>query len=187
MIRTERNNPYDTGTHVCWYHASFHDSRYCLPLWNPSVVFTHCSMMKYFGVVSYDMLMTGYCVCVWIVVEHLYFVGFIVAYPNGVWTVMGMVRIRILFWWEAQSSNRVCFQCRFFFPRKNSSFSWNQNHSRQIIILIASNWYIREFQSNSNVLYLINCGNKSKSFLSFISFIVVSQHRVQVSCTSSYT
>ena len=33
--------------------------------------------------------------------------------------------------------------------------------------------YIREFQSNSNVLYLINCGNKSKSFLSFISFIVV--------------
>ena len=47
--------------------------------------------------------------------------------------------------------------------------------------------YIREFQSNSNVLYLINCGNKSKSFLSCISFILVSQHRVQVSCTSSYT
>ena len=46
---------------------------------------------------------------------------------------------------------------------------------------------ISRFQSNSNVLYLINCGNKSKSFLSFISFIVVSQHRVQVSCTSSYT
>ena len=45
--------------------------------------------------------------------------------------------------------------------------------------------YIREFQSNSNVLYLINCGNKSKCFLSFISFIVVTQHRVQVSCTSS--
>ena len=46
---------------------------------------------------------------------------------------------------------------------------------------------ISRFQSNSNVLYLINCGNKNKSFLSFISFIVVSQHRVQVSCTSSYT
>ena len=45
---------------------------------------------------------------------------------------------------------------------------------------------ISRFQSNSNVLYLINCGNKSKGFLSFISFIVVSQHRVQVSCTSSY-
>ena len=37
------------------------------------------------------------------------------------------------------------------------------------------------------MLYLIYCGNKSKSFLSFISFIVVSQHRVQVSHTSSYT
>ena len=47
--------------------------------------------------------------------------------------------------------------------------------------------YIHEFQSNSNVLYLINCGNKSKSFLSFISFIVVTQHRVHVSCTSSST
>ena len=46
---------------------------------------------------------------------------------------------------------------------------------------------ISRFQSNSNVLYLINCGNKSKSFLSFISFIVGSQHRVQVSCTSSHT
>ena len=46
---------------------------------------------------------------------------------------------------------------------------------------------ISRFRSNSNVLYLINCGNKSKSFLSFISFIVVSQHRVQVSCTSSHT
>ena len=46
---------------------------------------------------------------------------------------------------------------------------------------------ISRFQSNSNVLYLINCGNKSKSFLSFISFIVVTQHRVQVSCTSSST
>ena len=46
---------------------------------------------------------------------------------------------------------------------------------------------ISRFQSNSNVLYLINCGNKSKCFLSFISFIVVSQHRVQVSCTSSHT
>ena len=46
---------------------------------------------------------------------------------------------------------------------------------------------ISRFQSNSNVFYLINCGNKSKSFLSFISFIVVSQHRVQVSCTSSHT
>ena len=57
-------------THVWWYHASFHDSRYCLPLWNPSVVFTHCIMMNYFGVVSYDMLMTGYCVRVWIVVEQ---------------------------------------------------------------------------------------------------------------------
>ena len=34
---------------------------------------------------------------------------------------------------------------------------------------------------------LINCGNKSKSFLSFISFIIVSQHRVQVSCTSSHS
>ena len=33
---------------------------------------------------------------------------------------------------------------------------------------------------------LINCGNKSKSFLSFISYIVVSQHKVQVSCTSSH-
>ena len=47
--------------------------------------------------------------------------------------------------------------------------------------------YICEFQSNSNVLYLINCGNKSKCFLSFISFIVVTQHRVQVSCTSFNT
>ena len=28
---------------------------------------------------------------------------------------------------------------------------------------------------------------KASVFLSFISFIVVSQHRVQVSCTSSYT
>ena len=46
---------------------------------------------------------------------------------------------------------------------------------------------ISRFQSNSNVLYLINCGNKSKSFLSFISFIGVTQHRVQVSCTSSHT
>ena len=46
---------------------------------------------------------------------------------------------------------------------------------------------ISRFQSNSNVLYLINCGNKSKCFLSFISFIVVTQHRVPVSCTSSYT
>ena len=46
---------------------------------------------------------------------------------------------------------------------------------------------ISRFQSNSNVLYLINCGNKSKSFLSFISFIVVTQHRVQVSCTCSST
>ena len=46
-------------------------------------------------------------------------------------------------------------------------------------------FYIHKFQSNSNVLYLINCGNKSKCFLSFISFIVVTQHRVQVSCTSS--
>ena len=46
---------------------------------------------------------------------------------------------------------------------------------------------ISRFQSNSNVLYLINCGNKSKSFLSFISFILVTQHRVQVSCTSSST
>ena len=46
---------------------------------------------------------------------------------------------------------------------------------------------ISRFQSNSNVLYLINCGNKSKSFLSFISFIVVSQHRAQVSYTSSHT
>ena len=35
-------------------------------------------------------------------------------------------------------------------------------------------------------LSLINCGNKSKCFLSFISFIAVSQHRVQVSCTSSH-
>ena len=47
--------------------------------------------------------------------------------------------------------------------------------------------YIRRLRSNSSVLYLINCGNKSKSFLSFISFILVSQHRVQVSCTSSNT
>ena len=46
---------------------------------------------------------------------------------------------------------------------------------------------ISRFQSNSNVSIVINCGNKSKSFLSFISFIVVSQHRVQVSCTSSNT
>ena len=34
---------------------------------------------------------------------------------------------------------------------------------------------------------LMNCGNKSKSFLSFIRFIVVSQHRVQVSYTSSHS
>ena len=34
---------------------------------------------------------------------------------------------------------------------------------------------------------LIGCGNKSKSVLSFISFIVVSQHRVQVSCTISHS
>ena len=59
----------------------------------------------------------------------------------------------------------------------------SKRHSAQLWILC----YIREFQSNSNVLYLINCGNKSKSFLSFISFIVVSQHRVQVSCTCSST
>ena len=30
--------------------------------------------------------------------------------------------------------------------------------------------YIREFQSNSNVLYLINCGNKSKCFCVFYKF-----------------
>ena len=30
--------------------------------------------------------------------------------------------------------------------------------------------YIREFQSNSNVLYLINCGNKSKCFCVFFKF-----------------
>ena len=50
-----------------------------------------------------------------------------------------------------------------------------------------SPYVISRFQSNSNVLYLINCGNKSKSFLSLISFIVVTQHRVQVSCTCSST
>ena len=30
--------------------------------------------------------------------------------------------------------------------------------------------YIRKFQSNSNVLYLINCGNKSKCFCVFYKF-----------------
>ena len=42
---------------------------------------------------------------------------------------------------------------------------------------------ISGFQSNSNV---INSQNKSRSFLSFISFTVDSQHKVQVICTSSH-
>ena len=34
----------------------------------------------------------------------------------------------------------------------------------------SSQCYIREFQSNSNVWYLINCGNKSKCFCVFYKF-----------------
>ena len=36
---------------------------------------------------------------------------------------------------------------------------------------IGGDCYIHEFQSNSNVLYLIICGNKSKCFVSFISLL----------------
>ena len=64
---------------------------------------------------------------------------------------------------------------------------YNSHIKGMITYLILSITVISRFQSNSIVLYLINCGNKSKSFLSFISSIAVSQHRVQVSCTSSHT
>ena len=73
-------------------------------------------------------------------------------------------------------------------PRKLSEmFNMARDKKEPTCRNFSKQYVISRFQSNSNVLYLINCGNKSKSFLSFISFIVVSQQRVQVSCTSSHT
>ena len=68
------------------------------------------------------------------------------------------------------------------YTQANSSENWTVKHDQ----FYDCRCYI-QVPEQFKCFTLINCGNKSKSFLSFISFIVVSQHRVQVSCTSSHS